>query len=346
MQVIKTETLDPARLLYFLGMRTYRPKLWQRPIKQSLNFPDHKLPWVPFAYDAGLKIVFDYIYVTAPPFSAFISGYLLAKRTGKPLILDFRDAWLEFPFLPYAGRMQKKFVSYWEKKLTEFASLIITVDENIKTSLMKKYPHLSEKIFVIPNGYDPDDFVVIKKPDIFTISYLGTIRQERNPESFLKVINELIANNKMRQDNIQVKFIGHIEEIYLRKIRKYAFARTFGHLPYRKAVRAFSAAHLGIMITTGSTYFFPSRQNEYLASGLPIIVCGKSKGVHLLEDAFDQGYPGWIFDYNDLRGMKHKILELYHDFKENRIIKGQTPYQNYTRKNFTSKLVNLVRKFG
>ncbi|GAI50229.1 unnamed protein product, partial [marine sediment metagenome] len=92
LKIIKTESPDPARLLYLMGMRIYHPRLWQRPIKQAINFPDHKLPWFPFAYNAGSKIDFDSIFVTAPPFSSFITGYYLAKKTGKPLIIDFRDA--------------------------------------------------------------------------------------------------------------------------------------------------------------------------------------------------------------------------------------------------------------
>lgn len=343
-KVIKTESLDPARILRLMGMKLYRPKSWQIPIKQGLNFPDNKLPWLPFAYDTGVKTEFDYILATAPPFSSFIIGYVIAKRTGKPFILDFRDAWLEFPFLPYKSKIKKKFVSYWEKKLTEFASLIITVDENIRNSLIKKYPQISNKVFVIPNGYDPDDFIVTDKPNIFTIAYLGTIREERKPQNFLKAISELISKGMVQQKNIKVKFIGHIEDSYLSKIEKYKFVDILGHLPYRRAINEFSSSHLGLMITTGSKYFFPSRQNEYLASGLPIIVCGKSKGIHLLENAFQKGYPGWIYDFNDIDGLKKTIYKIYQDFKNGEIIKGKTPYQEYTRENLTKKLVELIKQ--
>src|SRR4030042_5664830 len=64
--VIRTETLDPARLLWLCGMRNYRPKKWQGPIKQGFNFPDHKIFWLPFAYQAGIHHEHDYIMVTAP----------------------------------------------------------------------------------------------------------------------------------------------------------------------------------------------------------------------------------------------------------------------------------------
>jgi len=343
-RVIRTESFDPARILYLLGMRLYRPKTWQVPIKKALNFPDSKLGWIPFAYCAGTRIDFDYIFVTAPSFSSFIAGYALAKRTFKPLILDFRDAWFEFPFMRYESGVQKKLVSYWEKKITDFASLIIVVDENIRDSLIKKYPSLSGKIHVIPNGYDPDDFAATPKPDLFTITYLGTIRKERNPQNFLKALDKLTDEQKIQPNELNVKFIGHIEEQYLKEIKKYPFTQITGHLPYKAAIEQFLTSHLALMVTTGDEYFFPSRQNEYLASRLPIIVCGKSKGVHLIESAFKHGYPGWVFGYDDIDGMKQKVLEIFNKYKRGEIIKGETPYQEYTRENLTRKLAELVKK--
>lgn len=343
-KVIKTESFDPARLLYECGMRTYRPRRWHKTIKEAINFPDNKLPWFPFAYDAGIKSDFDFIFVTAPPFSSFITGYMLAKRTYRPLILDFRDAWLEFPFMPYRGKAKRTFVSYWEAKITNIASLIIVVDENIKKSLTKKYPHIAKKIYVIPNGYDPDDFVTTAKPNIFTVSYLGTVREERNPENFLSAVNALIEQKEINEKDMKVVFIGHIEDRYLKKVKKYPFVNISGHLPYGKAIKEFSSSHCALMITTGSEYFFPSRQNEYLASGLPIIVCGKSKAIHLLEDAFKHDYPGWIYDYNDTEGMKNKIFEIYQNVKNGKILRGHTPYKEYTRKNLTKKLAALIEK--
>ena len=343
-KTLRTESLDPARLLHILGMRDYRPKPWHLPAKQAMNFPDHKIFWLPFAYNTGRRLDFDHIFVTAPPFSAFLSGYYLARATAKPLILDFRDAWLEFPFLPYKTKMKKAYVSHWEEKLVNAASLIIVVDDNIREKLVDRYPAILKKIFVIPNGYDPDDFVIQEKPAIFTVSYLGTIREERDPKIILRAFDELVQENKINSADIKLKFIGHIENRYLHKINIYRFTEVYGHLPYTIAIREFSSAHLSIMITTGSKYFFPSRQNEYLAAGLPIIVCGKSQGIHLLEKAFNKGYPGWIFEYNNIEGIKKQIIKIYNKYKKGQAIKGKTPYTQYTRRNLTKKLTDLIGK--
>jgi glycosyltransferase involved in cell wall biosynthesis len=340
--VFRTESLDPARILYVLGMREYRPRKWEAPVKRLLNFPDNKIGWVPFAFSAGSRIDFDGILVTAPPFSSFIAGYLLAKHSGRPLILDFRDAWLEFPFMRYASAAEKAVVSYWEKKTVERAALVTAVDDNIRDSLALRYPRMAGKIFVIPNGYDPDDFAEVKAPERFTLSYLGTVRRERDPRTLIQAVESLAREG---MTGLQLKFIGHIEPRYLSRLKKHGFVEICGHLPYRQAVREFCSAHIAVMITTGDKYFFPSRQNEYLASGLPVIVCGRSAGIHLLEDAFKKGYPGWIFDYGDVDGMKGRIRDIYRKFERHENIRGVTPYREYTRRDLTAKLVRLLKEY-
>lgn len=342
--VYKTESLDPARILYLLGMHNYRPREWQVPIKKALNFPDNKTGWMPFAFIKALNIDFDYIFVTAPPFSTFITGYIVSKMTGKPLILDFRDAWLEFPFMRYENRLQRNFVAYWEKKVAKFASCIIVVSDNIKRTLLSRSLDLADKIFVIPNGYDPEDFPQVAPPEKFTISYLGTVREERNPETFLMAIQNFIRDTRLAPNEVEIKFIGYIDDVYLKMIKQYPFVRILGHLSYHQALREFSTAHLAFITTTGDEFFFPSRQNEYLASGLPIICCGWSEGFRILKEALEQGYPGKIFDYDDVTGMKDKIHEIFIQYKYHKVKRVSHPFPEYTRQNLTRILAEQIYK--
>ncbi len=342
--VIRTDSLDPARVLYQLGMRDYRVKGWHDHVKRAVNLPDSKTPWAPFAYNAARRIAFDCVFVTAPPFSAFITAYYLAKTADKPLIVDFRDAWLEYPFMPYRGHFQKRLVRHWERKIVHSAKAITVVDDNIKNVLVRKYPEIAARISVIPNGYDPDDFQRVTRPEVFTISYIGTIRDERDPGHVLRAVDAFREESHIPASSIKFRFIGHVEERYLPAIGKYPFVETSGHLPYKEALRAFCNSHLSVLITTGSEYFFPSRQNEYLASGLPVMVCGKSKGLHVLESAFKKGYPGWIHGFGDIQGMKETISAIYRKYKRGAVMTGRTPYTELTRQNLTGVLAELIKQ--
>jgi glycosyltransferase involved in cell wall biosynthesis len=96
------------------------------------------------------------------------------------------------------------------------------------------------------------------------------------------------------------------------------------------------------MIIKGEDYFFPSRQLEYLASGLPIMVNGKSPGAHRLTEAFQRGYPGWVFGFGDVAGMKNKILEIYRKFTRGEELRGTVPFPGFTRKELTQKLAGVI----
>jgi len=65
--------------------------------------PDNKIGWKKQA----LKLLaekdlttFDAVFSTAPPFTITFSGRY-QRRYGLPLIVDFRDAWIEYPYHRY-----------------------------------------------------------------------------------------------------------------------------------------------------------------------------------------------------------------------------------------------------
>jgi hypothetical protein len=64
----------------------------------------------------------------------------------------------------------------------------------------------------------------------------------------------------------------------------------------------------------------------------------------LLENAFKKGYPGWIFDYNDVEGMSKKIAEIYRKYRRGIAVRGKTPHTDYTREKLTKRLAGLIEK--
>src|SRR5262249_54326078 len=59
--------------------------------------PDPQILWMPNAVREGLRwlreVPHQAILATAPPFSSFLIGAQLSRRTGLPLVLDYRDEW-------------------------------------------------------------------------------------------------------------------------------------------------------------------------------------------------------------------------------------------------------------
>ena len=103
--VIRTGSLDINRMMK--GKRPVRmPSEGLRKILQFFGdlflIPDSKIGWKRKAVKAASELLrtkhFDAIVATAPPQTDFLIGYILKKRFKVPLVLDYRDAWLEYPF--------------------------------------------------------------------------------------------------------------------------------------------------------------------------------------------------------------------------------------------------------
>ena len=97
--------------------------------------------------------------------------------------------------------MPKKKDLRYEKATLESADEVIVVSLAIKKMFSDKYPGISSnKISVIPNGYDATDFEGISNSknhssEKFTISYVGNMSENYPMQSFLRVLNELIINS-------------------------------------------------------------------------------------------------------------------------------------------------------
>src|SRR5207253_1449493 len=59
--------------------------------------PDPQVLWLPQAIREGKRFLREVphqaIVATGPPFSSFLVGAALARYTGLPLVLDYRDEW-------------------------------------------------------------------------------------------------------------------------------------------------------------------------------------------------------------------------------------------------------------
>jgi glycosyltransferase involved in cell wall biosynthesis len=158
-KIVASGSLDPARILYRLGKKSVKWTGSPSALAGILNLPDSKLGWLMPAVLKGLPLArsAQVILATAPPFTSLLVGLLLSRLTGRPLVADFRDSWLEFPFVPYTGIYQH--INYWlEREVARHAAHILAVSRAIEGDLCRRYPWLKDNMTVIPNGFDPSDF--------------------------------------------------------------------------------------------------------------------------------------------------------------------------------------------
>lgn len=184
-----------------------------------MAIPDAFILWLPFALSQGVSIIrnekVDIIYSTGPPFSNHLVALILKKITGKPLVADFRDAWMSDPVRKWKDlRGRQTIESFLEKAVITTADLVIATTEGIVQDFSIRYPlEIQEKFVLITNGYDREDFGAYKAhkhsySGKMRIVHTGYLSMERTPRFFLEALRLLFTERPSLEHKIEVFFIG------------------------------------------------------------------------------------------------------------------------------------------
>jgi glycosyltransferase involved in cell wall biosynthesis len=136
-------------------------------INRKILIPDSERLWEIFSRKTAEDIIrshnIDLIYTTSLPYSSHLMAIHLKKKFPDiPWVADFRDEWtnnpyiLDNPYNPIRINIERKM----EHKVLQTADYLITNTPVMLMNFTNNNPGmgLDMKFYVIPNGYDPDDF--------------------------------------------------------------------------------------------------------------------------------------------------------------------------------------------
>jgi len=323
--------------------------------------PDAIVPWIQPAFKMGCKIIknrgIDVIYSTSPPHSSHIVGYLLKRRTKLPWVADFRDAWLADPDKNRSliTRMRLGTVEKLQERLViKNADRIITVTEPIRQDFIIRYQLSDEKAILIANGYDPDDFIKIKRRrhSKFTFTYTGSMtKQNRSPKPFLEGIRLLLDKYPQLAESLQVFLIGDHTPEQAAFVSRYSLSKIVhmvGNVPYRSALTYQINADVNVFIYTGPN----DDRSKQMMSGKIFDYVGASRPILAIA-------PPNIVASRLVRELKlgrdvppkspEKIAETMYEMMENGNNTFSVPIERlkkYHRSELTRKLVNVFDRLS
>ena len=316
-------------------------------IRGNFFIPDPRKGWNKFAFREACKIVerekINHIITTSPPHSSQLIGLKLKKKfPGIVWIADLRDPWTDIYYYDqfYPTWISRKIDSALEREVLTTADKIITVGKSLADLFSQKLPAIKGKLEVISNGYDEEDFsgVAASKPDIFTISYIGTLPGSYPVGGFLKAMTIF----REKGLDFRLRFVGFVSGDQKKLIISAAGETGTEFISYVNHTRAIeymmnSSALLIIIpdhrsnksIITGKLY-------EYLASGKPVICLGPSDGdaAGIIEEC---GH-GKTFHYGDIEGISEYLKTL----AENPFIQEKTSPSAYRRDLLVQRIVSLL----
>ena len=317
-------------------------------LRGNFFIPDPRRGWNRFAFKKACEIIetqkTDLIITTSPPHSSQLIGLKLKRKyPGIRWIADLRDPWTDIYYYEkfYPTFLSKRIDSAYEKEVLKSADRIITVGNSLKELFSSKIPGIKEKIEVISNGYDEEDFAGLTafKPGILTISYVGTLSGSYPVRGFLNALKPLIEKGI----SFRLRFTGVVSPEQKEMIISSAGQSNVEFIPFSKHLTAIrnmldtSALLLIIPDHQSSVSIITGKLFEYLASGKPVICLGPAAGD--AAEIIEETGHGKTFDYNDSERISEYLISLI----SNPEIAEKVSPTRYTRENLAKKVIALLK---
>jgi hypothetical protein len=311
-------------------------------IYNLIYFPDQAGPWIIPATVKGIKLAkyqkIDIIFATGSPWSGLISGYLISKFSGKPLIVDFRDPWINNPFHQSKGKLFDSWNNWLEKKVVNHSSAVSLNTEPLMQEFVERYPDISEdRFFVMPNGFDSMDFPSIAgispnspKTEL-TFTHAGFLYGVRDPAVFLDAMK--LANEKLSDSGIQIIFrqIGKIEleydvfSVYADMIESRNIIIE-PPMPYKDCLNELIKSDWLINVQPATKSQVPSKLYDYLALNKPIMNITPRDGA--LGQLIVDYKIGELYDFEDREVLTDRLVSIAKDMQQNRF-----SFEGYSSRN-------------
>lgn len=354
-EIERTKTLD---LLYLLRkkrtvrMPTTRNRRIVTGITHTFLQPDNKVGWKRHAVRRALELAeeqkFDAIFVTAPPFTSFLIGRELQDALQIPLIVDYRDPWIDNMDYFYATPLHRSYAARLEEDVLKNADSIIVVNRKIKESLIARYPFLShETVHILTSGYDRNDFEEAAKDPLprserMRFMFSGVADAHQTPAIFLRGLSKVFARRPELRDEIEVCFVGTLHERFRKLATKLGVSSamvTPGYVEHIDAIRWLLSSDV-LWLTTRSPVITPGKIHEYVGAGKPIISISP-EGV--MDRVMDEYGAGICVRPDDEEGVVAAIESLYEAWKNGLLPKGNPEVsERYEQQVVTESLARIL----
>jgi len=242
--------------------------------------PDEVAPWRSAAVEAAVQAhretPFDAILATGWPWTSFLIAHDVAKRTGLPYVLDYRDQWRPSGTAAWEGEtaLQRRLSPRLERRAAAGASALVTVTPTLGRALEKDTGR--EGFECITNGFEPKDFADLPPPPgdgLVRVSYTGVWRPGYGPDLLYQAVQRLKAARAPGLERLRVDTAGFAPG----PAATYGVQDVIyehGRVSHADALRLMTDSDLVFLPVSEGFYALaalPGKLFEYLGSGRPIL---------------------------------------------------------------------------
>lgn len=320
--------------------------LW---IRGNLFIPDARFFWVKPSVSYLEKYIvennIDTIVTSGPPHSLHLIGLELKQKLNVKWFADFRDPWTTIGYhkslrlSDFAAQRHKDL----ESKVLNTADTIIVTSKTTK----KEFEALTTKpIAVITNGFDVENIEKQPLDTKFSLAHIGSFLSARNPKLLWESLTELLDEIPDFGSHLEIKLIGAVSQEVLDTIAAFSlnsYLNNLGYVSHAEAIAHQRKSQVLLLIEIDSEEtksIIPGKLFEYMVSNRPIIAIGPN-GSDFAEIITNTN-TGVFFDYSEKVKLKNLILDFYNQYLEGKLQSNGIGLQQYSRKNLTGQLVQLL----
>ena len=320
--------------------------LW---IRGNLFIPDARKYWV----KPSVSFLLNYlerediktIITTGPPHSIHLIGLQLKEEFNVQWLADFRDPWTSIGYHKKLklGKKAARKHKLLESKVLNAADKIVVTSTTTKT----EFKAITTKpIEVITNGYD-GEVQEAKLDDKFTISHIGSLLTDRNPQILWKVLKEICNENERFNQQLQINLVGVVGKEVINSITEsglLAKTKQMGYISHDKVLQLQPKSQVLLLLEIDSKEtrgILPGKLFEYLNAKRPILAIGpKAWEASAIIKKTNSGV-GLVS--SDESALKNVLLEWFSMFQKNELCLNSTGIEKYSRKKLTEQLANFIR---
>jgi galactitol-specific phosphotransferase system IIB component len=364
--ILKTPIFEPYQLASFLSKNKTKKissgiipnqkkqsfleklMLW---VRGNLFIPDARVFWVKPSVAYLEKYIreneIDTIITSGPPHSLHLIGLELKQKMNLKWLADFRDPWTTIGYhkslrlSQYAANKHKQL----ESQVLNSADTIIVTSKTTKA----EFQALTTKpIEVITNGFDVEKVDKQTLDTKFSLAHIGSFLSERNPKILWESLVELCTEIPDFKSHLEIKLIGAISQEVLETIEQFglnSFLNNLGYVSHAEAVAHQRKSQVLLLIEINSEAtksILPGKLFEYMVSERPIVAIGPKDSD--FAEIITNTNTGVFFEYSEKAKLKQTIQEYYNQFLESKLQSHAVGLQQYSRKNLTQQLVELLRQ--
>lgn len=284
----------------------FHPKAWVIPDSQAL--------WYPFAVRAATRRArtarWDVVVGTSFPPTAILIAHTIAARLRIPYVADFRDSWTNYHYAPRRPAPLAELERRLEARMIRDAAAVVAVDAHIVDYAFSRVAVLDRPpMYVIPNGYDEDDFRGTVPADLPAFSIVHTGRLRRSPRPLWEGLSLALRERPDLRGRLHVWQIGAVDHGAAADLAAPPDGVTVHQVPQvsqREAIGYMLGADLLLLEEFGEV--FPSKGLQYLRASRPILaLVDQGRAIRRFLKEMPLAH---LVDRNDAAGIGARVVRL------------------------------------